>query len=180
MTYSVDEFVLEVDGVLNERGEGMEAVWALGSPLQKLVAEGGDLTVQGEHRPGSSGLPGRVLHVDPDRRFRLIVARFASGRPTPVHSHRRWGLECGISGKERFTVWTRVDDGNEPGKASLKVFSDNHIERGDLGFWYDAPRNIHRQWAEGGEPSCVVILMGGDGGRDHIFDLDAGTYLEAE
>jgi len=137
------------------------------------------LTVQGEPSTGSSGLAGRVLHVDPDGRFRLVVARFASGEPTPVHSHKRWGLECGISGKERFTVWTRVDDTRDVDRAKLEVFSDHHIEHGDLGLWYDAPRNIHRQWAEGGEPSCVVILMGGDGQRQHLFDLETDAYTEA-
>ncbi len=79
-------------------------VWTLGPLLQKLVAEGGDLTLQGEGTSGSSGLSGRNLHVDPAGRFRLVVARFASGEPTPVHGHKRWGLEVGISGKERFTV----------------------------------------------------------------------------
>ena len=178
MSYSVAEFVSDVKRTLEEKGETMEAVWSLGPPLQRLVAEGGDLTLQGQPSSGSSGLGGRVLHVDADGRFRLIVARFASGQPTPVHSHHRWGLECGVSGRERFTVWARADDGNEPGRAKLEVFSDHHIERGDLGLWYDAPRNIHRQWAEGGEPSCVVILMGGDGSRQHHFDLASGTYAE--
>ena len=180
MAYLVSEFVSEVERALDERGECMEMVWSLGPVFQRLVAEGGDLTVQGEYRAGSSGLPGRVLHVDAAGRFRLIVASFAAGKPTPVHSHSRWGLECGVSCKERLTVWTRVDDGSVPGRAALEVFSDNHIERGDMGFWYDAPRNIHRQWAEGGQPSCVVILMGGDGGREHKFDLEAGTYTESD
>lgn len=178
MTYSVADFVSDMDRVLRGKGETMEAVWSMGPLLQRLVAEGGDLTLQGEPSSGSSGLPGRVLHVDTGGRFRLVVARFASGEPTPVHSHKRWGLECGISGKERFTVWTRVEDGSDVGRARLEVFSDHHIERGDLGFWYDAPRNIHRQWAEGGEPSCVVILMGGDGQRQHIFDLETGAYTD--
>ena len=120
-----------------------------------------------------------MLHVDPDGRFRLVVARFAPDQPTPVHSHHRWGLECGVSGRERFTVWTRVDEGGDPAHAALEVFADHHIERGDLGYWYDAPRNIHRQWAEGGEPSCVVILMGGDGARQYHFDLATGAYTEA-
>ena len=75
-------------------------------------------------------------------------------------------------------MWSRADDGSDPGRAKLEVFSDHHIEHGDLGYWYDAPRNIHRQWAENGKPSCVVILMGGDGGRQHLFDLDAGTYSD--
>lgn len=179
MTYSVAEFVSDVDRTLTEAGETMEAVWSMGPPLQRLVLEGGDLTVQGEPSSGSSGLGGRVLHVDPERRFRLVVARFASEQPTPVHSHKRWGLECGISGMERFTVWTRGDDKSVPGRSQLEVFSDHHITRGDLGFWYDAPRNIHRQWAEGGEPSCVVILMGGEGTRQHLFDLASGTHADA-
>ena len=179
MSYSVTEFVSDVDRIFGNEGQTMEAVWSMGPLLQRLVSEGGDLTLQGEPSSGGSGLAGRVLHVDPDHRFRLVVSRFASGQPTPVHSHQRWGLECGISGKEQFTVWTRADDGTDPGRAKLDVFSDHHIERGDLGFWYDAPRNIHRQWAEGGEPSCVVILMGGDGARQHVFNLDDGTYTDA-
>ena len=69
-----------------------------------------------------------------------------------------------------------VDDGSDDASATLEVFSDHHIERGDLGYWYDSPRNIHRQLAEGEEPSCVVILMGGDGGRDGIFDVDRGIF----
>ncbi len=175
MSYSVSDFVSDVDVALNERGVSMETIWSLGPKLQQLVAEGGDLTSQGEASSGSTGLGGRILHVDSDKRFRLVVARFPSGEPTPVHAHHRWGLECGISGKERFTVWTRVDDGGDPDSAELQVLTDHHIERGDLGYWYDAPRNIHRQWAEGGEPSCVVILMGGEGTRESTIDLDSGA-----
>ena len=179
MTYSVTDFVADVDQTLEKQGVTMESIWSMGPLLQRLVAEGGDLTSQGEPSTGSSGLAGRVLHVDSDGRFRLGLARFASGQPTPVHSHHRWGLECGFSGKERFTVWTRADDGATPGHSKLRLLSDHHIERGDLGFWYDAPRNIHRQWAEGDEPSCVVILMGGDGGRQHTYDLMDGTHTDA-
>ena len=179
MAYSISDFVGDIDSTLEEMGETMESVWALGPRLQRLVAEGGDLTLQGEPADGTSGLSGRVLHVDPEGRFRLVVARFGSDQPTPVHSHTRWGLECGISGRERFTVWSQGEHGPQSGQAQLTVFSDHHIERGDLGYWYDAPRNVHRQWAEGGEPSCVVILMGGDGGRDHLFDLVSGTSTPA-
>lgn len=186
MGYSIAEFVSDVDWVLKEMGkegdnvESVETIWALAPMMQKLVDGGVDLMSQGIPSIGSSGLQGRVLHVDPVGRFRLVIARFHSDQPTPIHSHRRWGLECGISGKERFTVWTRTDNGTDPGRAGLEVISDHHIERGDLGIWYDAPRNIHRQWAEGGEPSCVVILMGGDGGREHLFDVSTGTYTDVQ
>ena len=68
-----------------------------------------------------------------------------------------------MAGRERFTVWRRVSD-DESGQASLQVVTDHHVERGDLGYWYDSPRNIHRQWAEGDEASCLAIVLGGDGG----------------
>ena len=53
-----------------------------------------------------------------------MVARFASGEPTPAHSHKRWGLEVGISSKERFTVWENAP--SDPSR--LTAFSDHHIE----------------------------------------------------
>ena len=176
MEYLLEQFVEDVNSAIDECGVTVEMQWSLGTKLQRLVREGGDLTTQGAVSQGSTGLVGRILHEDPRGRFRLIVAQFPSGEPTPVHTHSRWGLECGWSGKERFTVYRRVDDGSDDSNVKLEVFSDHHIERGDLGYWYDSPRNIHRQWAEGGDPSCVVILMGGDGGRDGIFDLEKGIF----
>jgi hypothetical protein len=72
-----------------------------------------------------------------------------------------------------------VDDGSVPGRAKLEVFSAHHIEHGDLGFWYDPPRNIHRHWAVGEEPSSAVILVGGDGDAQYNFDLENGTFTGA-
>jgi len=179
MDYSISDFLAEVDRILETKGETMEAVWAIGPPLRRLVAEGGDLTTQGRSLEDSTGPGARELHVDPQGRFGLFIARFAPEQPTPVHSHYRWGLECGISGRERNTVWTRVDDGSVSGRAKLEVFSAHHIECGDLGFWYDPPRNIHRHWAVGDEPSSTVILVGGSGDAQYNFDLDRGTYTDA-
>ena len=176
MKYLLDQFVDDVGRAIEKYGITVEMQWSLGAKLQKLVHEGGDLTSQGVESVGSTGLSGRILHEDPKGRFRLIVAQFPSGEPTPIHAHNRWGLECGWSGRERFTVYRRIDDASDNSNAKLEIFSDHHIERGDLGYWYDSPRNIHRQWAEGNQPSCVVILMGGDGGRDGIFDIDQGTF----
>ncbi|MCH6572680.1 MAG: hypothetical protein IH809_03440 [Proteobacteria bacterium] len=84
MGYSVADFVSDVGAILRARGETVEAEWEIGPLLQRLVAEGGDLSQQGEAGTGSSGLPSRVLHVDPEGRFRLIVASFPSEQPTPV------------------------------------------------------------------------------------------------
>ncbi len=177
--YSVEEFVAYVQETIDSRGAVPEALDDIGSNLRRLVMEGGDLTTQGEPAENATGITGRWLHHVPGADFQLSVTYFPANHPTPVHSHYRWGVECVIAGHERFTVWEREDDPDSPGKTKLTVFSDGVMTRGDVRAWHDPPRNVHRQWAQGDEPVCLALLMGGDGARQHVFDLDAGTYEEA-
>ena len=178
VTYPVDDFVVDVKRIIGGKGTGAMGLQAIGTNLRRLVMEGGDLTTQGVEVQHPGALPSRTLYEDPEGQFRISVTRFAPEQPTPVHSHFRWGAECVISGEERFTVWERVDDSGH-GKAKLEVVSDENVKRGDIQVWYDPPKNIHRQWAHGDEPVCLVIILGGDGGREHLFDLEAGTYVDA-
>ena len=177
--YSVDDFVAYVQEVIDKEGTGPAALDAIGANLRRLVMEGGDLTTQGVPAESNLGLPGRWLHRVPGGDFQLSVSYFPANDPTPVHSHYRWGVECVIDGDERFTVWERVDDGGNPGKAQLKVESDGSMVRGDVRAWYDPPKNVHRQWAQGDKPVCLALLMGGDGARQHVFDLEQGTVEDA-
>ena len=176
VTYSVDDFVGDVKRIISGKGTGPLGLEAIGTNLRRLVMEGGDLTQQGDPSPSGQG---RQLYVDSDGAFRIGVGYFPPEEPTPVHSHHHWGVECVIDGEERFTVWERTDDNSHPGKAELKIISDGQITRGDVRVWYDPPRNVHRQWAKGDQPVCVVILMGGDGQRQHHFNLEEGTYEDA-
>lgn len=177
--YTVDELVADVKRIIKGKGTGPLALQALGTSMKRLVRDGGDLTKQGQEVKGSSGLPSRRLYNDPEGAFRLSVAYFAPDQPTPVHSHYHWGVECVLSGAERFTVWERTDDDSQPGHAELRVLSDDQVKPGDVRYWYDPPRNIHRQWAQGTNPVCLLILLGGDGRRQHLFDLDKQTYQDA-
>ena len=120
----------DVDRILDDRGPTVEAIWEMGPRLQRLVAEGGDLTKQGEASVGSTGLPSRILHVDPQGRYKFVLASFPPGEPTPIHSHHRWGLECGVAGRERFTVWRRVSD-DESGQAILYRLSRTITSSGE-------------------------------------------------
>ena len=176
--YTVEQFGGDVSRLLDARGEIPESIYVIGGWLQRLIEDGGDLWARREPSFGSSGLEGRILYKEPQGKFRLVLSQFAPDKPTSVHSHHRWGVLCGYRGKERYTVWERIDDGSQPGRAQLQSVADHTIERGDLGFWFNPPYNIHRQWAKGDQPSAVLILMGGDPSRKHIFDLEHGTYRE--
>jgi len=179
VTYSVNNFVADVKRIIGSKGTGNTALQAIGTHLRKLVIEGGDLRTQGTEVQNPGALPSRALYNDPDGQFRISVAQFAPDKPTPIHSHYRWGAECVISGEERFTVWELANQDANSKTAALKVVSDEHVRKGDIQVWYDPPKNVHRQWAYGKEPVCLVIILGGDGSREHLFDLEAGTYEDA-
>ena len=179
VTYSVEDFVGFVGETIKQVGTGPEALESIGENLRRLVMEGGDLTVQGVPSESNAGLPGRWLHKVDGGNFQLSVSYFPPDEPTPVHSHYRWGVECVINGEERFTVWERQDDVDKPGHSNLKVVSDGKMTRGDVRAWYDPPKNVHRQWAQGDKPVCLALLMGGDGAREHIFNLESGTFEDA-
>ena len=176
ITYSLNDFVVDAKKIVTSEGTDNTALQAIGTHLHRLVMEGGDLTTQGQEVQVGNNLPSRRLYEDPDGQFRISVVRFAPDKPTPVHSHYRWGAECVISGEERVTVWECTDQDTESGTAALKVLSDRYIKRGDIQVWYDPPKNVHRQWAYGDEPVCLVIILGGDGSREYEFNLDEGTY----
>ena len=121
MAYSVTEFVSDVDTALNERGVSMETSWSLGPKLQQLVSEGGDLTLQGEASSGSSGLGGRILHVDADKRFRpggraLRIRRADAGsRPPPVGSGVRHFGQRAVHGVDQGRRRKRPREGGPAG-----------------------------------------------------------------
>jgi predicted metal-dependent enzyme (double-stranded beta helix superfamily) len=173
--YTVDQFAAELIEILDALGETKEAVFAAGPLLQRLAREGGDLSETGAVRQGHSGLPGRLLHADPQGRFILSYVRFPANVMTDIHSHEAWGAMCLLSGSERYTSWNRQDDGSRQGEAKLAVVEDHHMEPGDLAHWFSDPYNIHRQWT-GGAGCHELNLMGRSGQRVLLFDAEKGTW----
>ena len=47
MEYLLEQFVEDVNSAIDECGVTVEMQWSLGTKLQRLVREGGDLTTQG-------------------------------------------------------------------------------------------------------------------------------------
>jgi predicted metal-dependent enzyme (double-stranded beta helix superfamily) len=176
ITYSVNDFVADAKRIIISKGTSNTGLQVIATYLHKLVMEGGDLTMQGKEMQHHNNLPGRRLYEDPDGQFRISIVYFAPDKPTPVHSHYRWGAECVISGQERVTVWELTNQDTESQTAKLKVLSDRYIKRGETQVWLDPPKNIHRQWAHGDESVCLIIILGGDGSRQHEFNLEDSTY----
>lgn len=177
-TYTLDEFGEDVRRVLTKHGEAPEGILRLGPSLQRLAKEGGDLWPLGEPAQGSSGLPARTLYRDPHQRFVLLLVQFRPNTPTAIHSHEGWVVTCVLSGSDHHTTWRRVEEESTPSRVKLEVAQDHHMFPGEIGYLFNEPYNIHRNWA-GAEGVTEIHLAAGRGRRLYHIDEATGQCLEA-
>jgi predicted metal-dependent enzyme (double-stranded beta helix superfamily) len=177
--YTLDEFGQDVSTTLDIWGDSVNAVLNMGQLVQRFIAENDhdSLWTTGDPAAISSGLPGRKLYDDADRRFRLLLAEYAPNTATAVHSHEGWVVIGIIKGSERYTSWRRADDGSDPAHADLEIVQDHHIMEGEFGYLYNQPFNVHRQSAEG-QGALELVLMKGRGQRLNHIDVETGDCSE--
>ena len=171
--YTLEQFGENVRRTLAAWGSSKSGVLCLGPILQRLAREGGPLHEMGEPATLSSGLAGRRLYKDPADGFLLLWAQYAPDTPTAVHSHEGWVAICLLTGSERYTSWRRADDASDPNRMRLEVAQEHHMLPGDVGYLFNEPFNIHRQWP-GADGAAELVLMAGRGRRLHHIDEATG------
>jgi predicted metal-dependent enzyme (double-stranded beta helix superfamily) len=99
-----------------------------------------------------------ILDEGPDGAV-LMLARFPSEAPTPVHNHNSWGVACVVEGRDRYVAWRRLDDGSDPDRADLEVAGEHELGPGDF-VWFEAPpQDIHSQQGIAG-PAWEFVYFG--------------------
>lgn len=181
--YTVDRFIDDVKAILKERGATDEGLREIGQRL-RLLGKRDDLFDVGAYRepvPLQNSLGSYRLHAEPDETLVLSLSKFSHEAPTKVHAHRSWGVMCGYRWRERYEGWERLDDGPLSGHAELRLLVDREIKPGDVVYWQDYPRDIHRQQACE-EPCWELLLMGKTtrGAARIYFDPEKQTVWEVQ
>jgi len=74
--------------------------------------------------------------------FSLYLISVLPVGPSPIHDHGTFAVIAGLDGDEENTVYIRLDDGSEDGKASLEVDRKVILKSGDaIAFM---PEDVHR------------------------------------
>jgi len=110
----------------------------------------------------------------------LMLARFPSDAPTPVHNHNSWGIVCVVRGRDRYLKWNRLDDGSDPDHARLALAQEVELDVGNVAFLEEPPGDIHSQQGIGG-PVWELVFFGRDpdAAPRAYFEPDAGTVTYA-
>jgi predicted metal-dependent enzyme (double-stranded beta helix superfamily) len=106
--------------------------------------------------------------------FSLVVPPNAS---TPVHDHLAWGIVGVYRGVQDETVYRRLDDGRDPGRADLEIAKQNILEPGDVYPLIPPTDDIHYVKTISETSSISIHLLANDTACvwRHKFDPSAGT-----
>jgi 3-mercaptopropionate dioxygenase len=143
-----------------------ERIDALKPAFGDLLAAGGWLPEQfarpdAESRMGD-GIGQYALYRAEDRSLCLFSLVVPVGAETPVHDHLAWGLVGIYRGEQDETVYRRLDDGADPGRAQLEVARRQTLSRG--GFYPLLPPadDIHFVKTVSDVPSVSIHLLAND------------------
>lgn len=156
-----------------------EGLAAIGELLREVAREEWVREVELAPKHGGAS-ESKVLRSEGAEGLTLTLARFKAERATGVHDHGSWGVACVVDGQDRYQRWERLDAGETPGTARLRLVEEYVSGPGDVAYWFDRPHDIHNQQGEGG-PVRELVLFGRDTSRipRRYFDPEAGTVREA-
>ena len=106
--------------------------------------------------------------------FSLVVP---PGTSTPVHDHLAWGVIGVYRGRQQETIYRRLDDGQDDGRAQLEVTRQQVVDAGQFYTLLPPTDDIHYVRTLSDVPSVSIHLLANDTACvwRHRFDPAAGT-----
>jgi predicted metal-dependent enzyme (double-stranded beta helix superfamily) len=156
-------------------------VEALKPAFAKLLAADGWLPEEYASPDITSGMGGGIgqyaLYRAEDGSLCLFSLVIPAGAETPVHDHLAWGLIGVYRGRQDETVYRRLDEGAEEGRARLEVARRQTMETGEFYSLLPPRDDIHYVRTVSDVPSISIHLLANDTACvwRHRFDPAAGT-----
>jgi hypothetical protein len=139
--------------------------------LERIAA--GDASL----KPGQGGLFDHelLLYLDPSRRFSIRVYFHEAGRFTPIHDHSAWGISGTPFGTLGVVRYRRLDDGKDPGRATLTRTRELALTPGELDVVYPLDDGIHQTGSPTDEMNVMISAYGPPLRRLYIRSFDPAT-----
>jgi predicted metal-dependent enzyme (double-stranded beta helix superfamily) len=123
-----------------------------------------------------SGIGQYALYRAEDGSLTLFSLVIPAGAETPVHDHLAWGLVGVYRGRQRETVYRRMDEGRDDRKADLEVSRTHSMEAGQFYSLVPPLDDIHYVRTISELPSVSIHLLANDTACAwrHRFDPSTG------
>jgi predicted metal-dependent enzyme (double-stranded beta helix superfamily) len=179
---TIATFIADVKHVLAEDGPSAAALERIAELMRDLVRSPivdqlHDELAGNVHQGRQSG----PLYTDATG-LTLVRGRFDAEALTPIHNHGSWGIIGVYRGRDRYQIWRRLDDGQQPGSARVELVEERVLEPGDVAILPPPPQDIHAQQGLDGAPAYEVVLFGANTMilPRLYFDPAQGTAVEVQ
>jgi 3-mercaptopropionate dioxygenase len=147
-------------------GDTRARVEALKPAFSALLACDGWLPDEYATPDYSSGMGGGIgqyaLYRAEDGSLTLFSLVIPAGAETPVHDHLAWGLIGVYRGRQRETVFRRLDDGRDEARADLEVSRTSEMVEGEFYSLLPPVDDIHYVRTLSDVPSVSIHLLAND------------------
>ena len=109
-----------------------------------------------------SGIGQYALYRAEDGSLTLFSLVIPAGAETPVHDHLAWGLIGVYRGRQRETVYRRLDDGRDEAHADLEVSRTSELVEGEFYSLLPPVDDIHYVRTLSDVPSVSIHLLAND------------------
>jgi predicted metal-dependent enzyme (double-stranded beta helix superfamily) len=180
-TPEIRDLIAETRRLMGEIASDAERVEALRPTFAKLLAADGWLPREYAEPDHDSGMGGGIgqyaLYRAEDGSLCLFSLVVPAGASTPVHDHLAWGLVGVYRGEQSETIYERLDDGRDEGRADLRVEKQIRVKEGEFYTLLPPRDDIHLVTTVSDGASVSVHLLANDAACvwRHSFDPDQGT-----
>lgn len=180
-TPEIRELVEQTKRLAREIESDAERVEALQPAFAKLLSADGWLPEEygsPDHESGMGGGIGQyALYRSEDGSLCLFSLVIPSGMKTPVHDHLAWGLIGVYRGEQAETIYERLDDAEEEGKAELAVSKELRVKQGEFYALLPPADDIHYVTTVSETASVSIHLLANDTACvwRHKFEPEEGT-----
>ena len=180
-TPEIRELIAETIRLSHEIESDAERVAALRPAFAKLLAADGWLPPEFASPDHTSGMGGGIgqyaLYRAEDGSLCLFSLVVPAGSSTPVHDHLAWGLIGVYRGEQAETIYRRLDDGSEDGKATLEIARQQRVKTGEFYALLPPRDDIHYVSTVSETDSVSIHLLANDTACvvRHRFEPAAGT-----
>jgi predicted metal-dependent enzyme (double-stranded beta helix superfamily) len=165
-TPEIRALVAETERLVRDVPDDAARVEQLRPAFARLLAADGwlpDQYAQPDLRSGMGGGIGQyALYRAEDGSLCLFSLVIPPKSRTPVHDHLAWGLVGIYRGEQDETIYRRLDDGSEEGRARLEVQLQQRLRAGEFYSLLPPQDDIHYVETVSDVPSVSIHLLAND------------------
>lgn len=180
-TAEIRALIDETERLIRDVADDRTRVDQLRPAFARLLAADNWLPEAYANPDTKSGMGGGIgqyaLYRAPDHSLCLFSLVVPAGSRTPVHDHLAWGLVGIYRGEQDETVYRRLDEGRDEGRAVLEVERQQRLKRGEFYALLPPAGDIHYVETVSATPSISIHLLANDTACvwRHRFEPAAGT-----